>query len=367
LLDGLRTHEPVTWIPELGGWFVTSYELARSLLLPRDDVTVQSEQSMVRASLGRMMLTVDRDEHARQRKPFEPPFRPREIENRFQEFLSEQARQLVNDMLSNSEIDIVEHFATPFAIETAGYIVGFDLGDVSRISDFYADFAGAMIYDGDPEPLIRANRARDELNELLRASLASDRARNSLAASVTYRDTDELSEDELLAQLRVIMFGAIETIQASVSNTLMLLLQKEPLWKRVTDSPELVNGAVVESLRIIPPVTFAERWAKDDLSLGDVTVARGEFIGISILGANHDQSVFTDPHSFDLDRSNAHRALSFSFGEHHCLGYHLARLETVTAVSEVVRRMPRLRLVDAAMPEGFAFRRPSYLRVALAE
>ena len=55
-----------------------------------------------------------------------------------------------------------------------------------------------------------------------------------------------------------------------------------------------------------------------------------------MIAANRDPAVFADPLRFDLRRSNARHALSFSFGEHHCLGAHLARLETVTAVGRLL-------------------------------
>ena len=73
-LDRLRDVEPISWVPALGGWLVTSHALARELLSRRDDFTVWAEPNLVRASLGVMMLTSDGDEHARQRRPFDEPF-----------------------------------------------------------------------------------------------------------------------------------------------------------------------------------------------------------------------------------------------------------------------------------------------------
>ena len=35
LLDELREQEPMTWMPELGGWLVTSRDAAREVLSPR--------------------------------------------------------------------------------------------------------------------------------------------------------------------------------------------------------------------------------------------------------------------------------------------------------------------------------------------
>jgi cytochrome P450 len=364
ILDRLRETEPVSWIPALGGWLVTERETARSLLRPRIDVTVQSRQNMVRASLGRMMLTVDNDEHDRMRKPLEGPFRPREVEERFAAYVRDLANQLIDTFIADGEADIVAAFASPYAVQTAGKVIGLELGDVAQINDFYADFAGAMEYAGDPEPLRRADQARGRLDELLRVSLASSSSADSLARAVLNDSSNDLSEDELIAQLRVIMFGAVETIQASITNTLLLLQLNPFAMKEISEDPKLLQSAVDESLRMIPPVAFIERWSKEPLDLGGVSIGAHEFIGISVIAVNRDPGTFERPHSFELHRSNVIRALSFSFGEHHCLGFHLARLQTTSALEELHRRLGAMTLVDYCAPEGFAFRRPVLLRLS---
>jgi cytochrome P450 len=107
-----------------------------------------------------------------------------------------------------------------------------------------------------------------------------------------------------------------------------------------------------------------ERWTRAPVQIGAVALGAGEFVGVSVIAANRDPGVFADPLRFDASRRNARHALSFSFGEHHCLGAHLARIETVTAVGRLLQALPDLRLVSAAEPTGFAFRRPLQLRVA---
>ena len=63
-------------------------------------------------------------------------------------------------------------------------------------------------------------------------------------------------------------------------------------------------------------------------------------------------------------RHNARRHLSFSYGEHHCLGFHLARLQGAVAIQALLDRLPGLRIVSAAEPVGFAFRKVPQLQIA---
>ena len=250
VLDNLREREPVTWLPALGGWLVTAREPARQVLLPKSGATVEAEQNMVRASLGRMMLTVDGEEHERYRQPFEIPFRAREAERLFADSIRAYARELIAAMSSPSEL--TESFAAPFAVGVAAQVIGLPLDDVRRIDGFYSAFASAMEYTGDPEPLQRAEAARAELTDLLLQGLSRSKV----------VEASDLTPEEVAAQLRVVMFGAIETIQASVMTTLMLLLQHPESMAEVRADRTLLAGAVDEAIRWMPPVAFMERWTR---------------------------------------------------------------------------------------------------------
>src|SRR4029434_7736955 len=91
------------------------------------------------------------------------------------------------------------------------------------------------------------------------------------------------------------------------------------------------------------------------------------FIG----AADRDPSQFRDPDRLDLGRTN-NRHIAFGWGIHFCLGAPLARVEGQIAIDTLVRRLPRLALVDAepeyrqsltlrglqALPRALLWRRP---------
>jgi cytochrome P450 len=351
VLDELREREPVTWLPALGGWLITAREPARQILLPKSGATVEAEQNMVRASLGRMMLTVDGEEHERYRQPFEAPFRAREVEREFGTPIRELARELIGRI--DGETELTEAFSAPFAVGAAAQVIGLPLDDVPRIDGFYAAFAGAMEYTGDPEPLARAEAARAELTDLLIEGLARSKV----------VEKSDLTPEQVAAQLRVVMFGAIETIQASVLTTLMLLIQHPEAMAEVRADRSLLAGAVDEAIRWMPPVAFMERWTREPVTLAGVEIGEREFVGVSVIAANRDPSVFADPVRYDIRRANSRHGLSFSSGEHHCLGVHLARMQTVTALEEMLDAWPSIDLMSVTPPSGFAFRRPSDMAV----
>jgi cytochrome P450 len=364
-LDRLRESEPVSWAPALGGWLVTSYPLARSVLARTADFTVWAEPNLVRASLGVMMLTSDPPEHERQRQPFDEPFRMRSVRERFEGRVSARVDRLLDELSPRGSCELVADFAAPFAVGVAGDILGLSLDDVPRIQGFYEAFAGAMTYDGDPEPQRHADAARGALDEILLSELARARERpdGSITSAVVNDPATELTDERIAAQLRVILFGAIETVESMVVNAVLLLLQHPEQLAVVRVEPGLVLNAVEEAMRVIPPVAFIERWTPAPTSIGAVELGRGEFVGISTLAAGRDPEVFEDPLRFDVRREIARHHLAFSFGVHHCLGFNMARLQGPIAVEAILERLPALQLVDAPEPRGFAFRRPSELHL----
>jgi cytochrome P450 len=223
-----------------------------------------------------------------------------------------------------------------------------------------------MVYDGDPEPQRLADAARAELNAILHAELARVRATPDASITSAVANTPgDLDDDEIVAQLRVVLFGAIETIESLVLNTTAMLLGHPDQLALVRAQPDLLPNAIEESMRLVPPVAFIERWTTlPRTELGDVLLDRGEFVGVSSLAASRDPDVFPDPARFDVTRHNARRHLSFSYGEHHCLGFHLARLQGAVAIQALLDRLPGLHIVSAADPVGFAFRKVPELQIA---
>jgi len=364
-LDRLRAAEPVSWVPALGGWLVTSHALGREVLGRRKDFTVWAEPNLVRASLGVMMLTSDGDEHDRQRLPFDEPFRLRPVRERFEAPVSSRVDALLARLAPEGACELAADFAAPFAVGVAGDILGLSLDDVPKIRGFYDAFAGAMDYDGDPEPQRRADEARAAFDEILLGELARVRRvpDTSITAAVANNAELELSDDEIVAQLRVILFGAIETVESMVLNSVLMLLRHPEELGAVKSEPELLPSAIEEALRLIPPVAFIERWTPAPTTLGGVELQRGEFLGVSTLACNRDPEVFPDPLRYDVHRQNARHQLAFSFGLHYCLGVNLARLQGAIALRALLERLPGLELVDAPDPHGFAFRKPPELHL----
>jgi cytochrome P450 len=117
---------------------------------------------------------------------------------------------------------------------------------------------------------------------------------------------------------------------------------------RFAADPDGQAAATVEEvLRMSAPNGIGHlRYAHEDVTVGGVTIKRGDCVLVNSGVANRDAAVFADPDKFDPDRTpNIH--LAFGHGWHFCIGASLARTELRIALSTLFRRIPTLRLAVA--------------------
>ena len=101
-------------------------------------------------------------------------------------------------------------------------------------------------------------------------------------------------------------------------------------------------------LRYDSPVTETARIPQSDTQIDGCPMRAGESIVTLLHAANHDPSVYPEPHRFDITRADTHHH-SFGGGAHFCLGAPLARVEAQMAIATLVRRLPTLHLTDRPM------------------
>ena len=94
-----------------------------------------------------------------------------------------------------------------------------------------------------------------------------------------------------------------------------------------------------EILRWVSPIIHFTRTATEDCRGPRGRRSReGDQLALFFASANRDEEVFDDPFAFRVDRRpNPH--LAFGFGEHFCMGAHLARVEIETIFRHLLARL----------------------------
>ena len=165
---------------------------------------------------------------------------------------------------------------------------------------------------------------------------------------------DKLSEDELLGMVFLLLVAGHETTVNLIGNDMLALLQHPDQLQKLRNAPWLIKPAVEELLRYDGPVeTSTERFAREDVAIGETVIPRGEMLMVVIAAADHDPERFPDPDTLDITRTD-NKHLAFGKGIHFCLGAPLARMEGQIAINTLLRRLPNLRLKDS--PSSLAWR-----------
>lgn len=350
-IERLRPTEPVSWLPALNGWFVTSRSLVSSALRNDEVFTVDDPRFSTGQVVGPSMLSTDGVEHRRHRTPFVPPFRARVVAEDMGDWVAGMATELVDQVRPSGSAELRTTVAAPLAVATISQALGLSHVDNDDVLRWYL-----AIVDGVNE--ITAGRdmraaTGDAVRELREQVLASDRVRQIGASG-------SLTDDELFSNVAVVMFGAIETSEGMTANALFHILSDHETFSALAADRSLIDLAIEESLRLEPAAAVVDRYATCNALLGEVDIAERDLVVLSLAGANRDPAHFRDPHRFLLRRENAAAHLSFVQGPHACIGLHLAKLETRAAISAVLNLLPAIRLDPSAStgPHGLIFRKP---------
>lgn len=345
LLARLRSAEPVSWLPALGGWLVTSREMALRVMRDAEGFTVDDPRFSTAQVIGPSMLSLDGPEHARQREPFARPFRPAETRARFTAFVEAEVDRLLTKLQDRGAAELRGEFAGPLAVAVVAEALGLEDVDPATVRSWYDAFVAAISdLTAGREPSSDAHKA----------------AMERLRAAVHGTAAGSLTADEVAANTAVLMFGGIDTTEGMIVNGVVHLLGAPDQLALVRADPALLDAAVEESARLEPAAAVVDRYATADVTLAGAPIRAGDLVRVSLTAANRDPATFPDPDRFDLRRANAADHLAFAHGPHFCFGAHLARLETRTALSGLLDRLPGLELDPAHdhAPRGLVFRKP---------
>lgn len=359
-LHRLRSESPVAWVAAIGGWLVTSRELAVEVMRDPDTFTVDDPRFSTAQVIGPSMLSTDGPAHDRHRAPFVEAYGGRRVDGDLSAEVEAEALRLVTEIRPTGTAELRTSVAAPLAVTTAVRSLGLSGVDPVQILAWYSAIVEAVqaIAAGSTDTSTGGEAFADLSAAVTRTIGARD---GSLLAEASRTD---LTDGEIASNAAVIMFGGIETSESATASALLHLLSHPEQLDAVRSDRALLPNAIEESFRLEPAAASVDRYATRAADLGGTAIAEGDYLSVSLAAANRDPTVFTNPDRFDITRPNSRQHATFAYGPHACLGIHLARLETGAALGAVLDLLPRIRL-DAAStvgPRGLVFRKPVAVR-----
>jgi cytochrome P450 len=272
--------------------------------------------------------------------------------------------EIIDRFAAHGSGDLVADFTEQFPIQVMAHLTGIPRKDHPQFQAWAIDIIGF------PKDLAKGLAAAEALRQYLLPIIADRRAHptddviSKLATGTV--DGESLTDDEVVSFLRLLIPAGAETTFKLLGNLFVALLtERETRWERVRADRSLVPWALEEVLRWESSVLMVSRQAMRDVEIRGVAIPAGTNISVLNASGNRDEDHYPNADVYDLDRK-ADDHLAFGFGRHHCLGYHLARMEVRIALNAMLDRLPSLRLDPTAPPPqilGLAFRAPKRVDV----
>jgi cytochrome P450 len=123
-------------------------------------------------------------------------------------------------------------------------------------------------------------------------------------------DGEQLNDRDMMGYYIIVAAAGHDTTSASTAGAMYALAQDPEQWARVKADRSLLPGIVEEAIRWTTPVQHFMRTAAEDTEVGGQPIAKGDWLMLSYVAANHDPAQFDNPRKFDAAREN-NRHLAF--------------------------------------------------------
>ena len=346
LFRELRREAPVYWhegdfAGGRGYWIISRYEtikqISRQPLLFGSAAGTAFEDH---AENFVSMIAMDPPVHRRYRSLVSSGFTPRQIAEQEPHHHAIVA-SILDRVIERGECDFVADVAAQLPLRIIADLLGVPQ---SACQDLY-DWSNKMVGHQDPEYVTGLEEASAAAQEMFvyANGLAQDRLENpqdDLMSAILHGEVDgeRLSVADFDTFFLLLAVAGNETTRNLISHGLLLLLEHPEVMERLRADHSLVPAAIEEMLRIKSPVIYMRRTALEDTELGGQKVRKGDKLLMYYPSANRDEAVFENPDVFDIDRKNKQH-VAFGYGEHFCLGTHLARLESRALFEGILDRM----------------------------
>ncbi len=338
-------------------WLATRYEDVRTILGDRRFSRVfepgtEVPGAMRGASLvdTSMPLGQDPPQHLRVRRVTSSAFSPRAIRR-----LADQLQTIIDGLLDDlvargPGADFVAGFTWDLPVSALTLLLGIPAEDAESFQGWVVTSTSERASDADRlDAMIRISQYLDHLIDIRRRRRHDD----LLATLVDACDgAGTITEAEVRGVMLSLVVGGFETTASQLGSTVYALMTHRDLWQELVDGRAEVAVALEELWRWVPGfrygTTFA-RWATEDVELADGFVIRaGEAVLPEQPVANRDEAVFPNGWELDFHRDDPRPHLALGFGEHLCMGIHLAKLQVDLTLQTLLQRFPTLDLAGPA-------------------
>ena len=328
------------------------------------------------------LVHLDGEEHRKYRDITQVQFMPRNV-GQFEPTIREIAKSFVAKLENGGrEIDFARDIAFHYPLKVICTLIGIPEEDhalMLKLTQWMFNYADPDLRRPGADPNNPAehtetwNQVYKQFEEYY-APVIEDRQRcprEDLASLISNGKIDGCPMDHR-AQISYFVIASTaghDTTAATLATAIWVLADRPELLAQLRADPDLIPTFVEETIRWASPVKHFLRHATADCEIRGQKIKKGDLMYLSYVSGNRDEDLIEDPFEFRIDRK-PNRHVAFAFGNHICLGQHLARLELRVMLEELLPHLesvqltgtPKLAISDLvcgpkSVPIQFAFER----------
>ncbi|HEY7931286.1 MAG TPA: cytochrome P450 [Acidimicrobiales bacterium] len=366
-----RDHDPVHWTEEHDGgrgfWSLTKYD---DVLMASRNTDVFSSRLGIRledmddeeSEARRTLMEMDAPEHTRLRRLVSRPFAPKSVQG-YEDAVRGLAVEVLDALNGERHFDFVRTVARELPMKMLGRLLGLPNDDLewlvqrgdALIGNTDPDFTEFVVDQVDTSAfrlLPFRSPVAAELFEYAAQALEQRRltpTHDIISALLEPTSDGESLDDKALKNFFTLMVAAgNDTTRYSMTGGLLALIERPHIFEAIpTMSLEQRKLLVDEMLRYTTVTMHFRRTVMQDFELRGKTLRAGDKVVLWFTSANFDEDHFSQPYSFEPERSPNDHVTFGLHSPHLCLGAHLARLEMRVLFEEIARRWSHVELAGA--------------------
>jgi cytochrome P450 len=279
--------------------------------------------------------------HQRIRSVLAPAFTPRQA-NRHRPLMQAVIADLLQEWVPRREFDF-EEFASNFPIGVMCSLIGASRDVIPELRASMEAFGLSFSMDKGHLPALE--RAMNQLDQFVQKLVAERRAArlpegeaDLLETLVETQERGDLAERELYDLLIFLFVAGYDTSKNALTLMMSVLIDRPDIYERCAVDQAYCRRVVEENFRYLTTSTIP-RTAVRDLEYRNVLIPAGTVLFFPVSISGRDPSAHPDADSFDPERKDVKKHLTFGLGGHICLGQFIARAQIEEGLHQIAQRM----------------------------
>ena len=259
------------------------------------------------------------------------------------------------------EVELVNEFSHQFPIRVISNMLGLPREDEDTFVQWYQALIAGLGFGG--EHLARGIQARNAMWDYLTPLIDERRVRpgeDLLSRIVAAQlEGDSMSNEEIKGFVALLLAAGGDTTDKAIGNMWYHMLYTRPdQFEDVKRNPELWSNVFTEMMRYDPVVHTQFRHTTREIELHGKVIPERAAVVLYLAAGNRDERAFKNPDTFDIHREDLHMGrenrsgryadgkpghLGFGIGQHFCMGYAMARQESVIACTRLAQALRNVR------------------------